>query len=96
MRMLFAWWMLMFFAGVCLFLAGCDTIKQGIVTQFDIPIPVACHVDVGEDPAYADTKEALRAAPGIDSRVNLLLAGRLQRDKRIDDLKASVAGCDTE
>lgn len=74
-------------------LAGCAAMPQEHVTTVEVPVSVPCRITIGADPTYVDTKEALRAAPGVDIRVNLLLAGRIQRDRRIDDLKASVAGC---
>ena len=88
-----AFWLLWALCVAFFLLGGCAGMSREIVTMVQVPIAVPCAVSIGEDPKYADTKEALRAAPGIDVRVNLLLAGRIQRDKRIDELKASVVGC---
>lgn len=75
-----------------LLLSGCAGMLQENVTTANVPVTVPCREKV-ERPAFADTSEALRSAPGVDIRVNRLLAGRIQRDKYIDDLEASVEGC---
>lgn len=44
-------------------------------------------------PRYPDTDAALRSAPGAADRYQLLAAGRLIRQKRLEDLERVVAGC---
>lgn len=84
---------LLVFAAVFAFvLAGCAVMPQEHVTTVKVPLSVPCRSRIVE-PTFVDSLEALSKAPGIDVRVNLLLAGRIQRDKLIDDLKASVTGC---
>ncbi|MBX3480071.1 MAG: hypothetical protein KF842_06700 [Caulobacter sp.] len=41
-----------------------------------VPVVVPCEPDPGPLPAYPDSDEALRAAPGLFEKVQLLLAGR--------------------
>lgn len=75
-------------------LTACASQEPRIITkEVKVPVPVACAVSPGPDPAFSDTPEALRAAADIFEQAKLLLAGRAQRDGRIAELKAAVAGC---
>lgn len=80
------------YVALAVLLGGCAGMPQEHATTANVPLTVPCREKV-ERPAFADTGEALRSAPGVDIRVNRLLAGRIQRDKYIDDLEASVEGC---
>lgn len=71
---------------------GCAGMPQEHVMTVNVPVSVPCRLRIYE-PTFVDSLEALRKAPSIDVRVNLLLAGRIQRDRFIDDLRVSVAGC---
>ncbi len=74
--------------------AACATPEPRIITkEVRIPVPVACAVPAGPDPAYVDTPEALRAAADLFQQVKLLLAGRAQRDARLAEMKAAAKGC---
>lgn len=75
---------------VGLMFTGCASSPTQTV---DIPVAVSCAGKVEARPGFPDTREAVVAAPNIEARVNLILAGRLLRDKRIDDLEAALAGC---
>jgi hypothetical protein len=44
-------------------------------------------------PRYPDTDAALRAAPGAADRYQLMAAGRILRQERLDDLERVVANC---
>jgi len=44
-------------------------------------------------PRYPDTDAALRNAPGAADRYQLMAAGRLMRQKRLEELEKVVAGC---
>lgn len=44
-------------------------------------------------PRYPDTDAALRNAPGAADRYQLMAAGRILRNQRLDQLEAVVAGC---
>ena len=44
-------------------------------------------------PRYPDTDAALRAAPGAADRYQLMAAGRLMRQRRLEELERIVAGC---
>ena len=44
-------------------------------------------------PRYPDTDAALRAAPGAADRYQLLAAGRLLRQQRLEDLERVILGC---
>jgi hypothetical protein len=74
-----------------LMFTGCASMPA--TQTVDIPVGVSCAGKVEVRPGFPDTAEAIHGAPNIESRVNLILAGRLMRDKRIDDLEAALAGC---
>lgn len=78
-----------------LFLTACaSTPEPRIITkEVRIPIAIKCAADPGADPQFADTPDALKAAADIFVRVQLLLAGRAQRNARITELTAANAGC---
>ena len=44
-------------------------------------------------PRYPDSDAALRAAPGAADRYQLLAAGRLMRQKRLEELERVIAAC---
>ena len=44
-------------------------------------------------PRYPDTDQALRAAAGAADRYQLMAAGRILRQQRLQDLEKVVAGC---
>lgn len=44
-------------------------------------------------PRYPDTDAALKAAPGAADRYQLMAAGRLLRQKRLDELEQVVQAC---
>lgn len=48
---------------------------------------------LGAPPRYPDTDAALRAAPGAADRYQLLAAGRILRQQRLDELERAIAGC---
>jgi hypothetical protein len=49
--------------------------------------------DLGPEPIYPDTAEALNAAPDIFERVKLLLEGRIKRQQRLAVLDAAKKAC---
>jgi hypothetical protein len=83
----------------CSLLSACanrptPTLTPKVVTQrVDVPVAIRCAADPGPEPQYVDTPEALRAATDLYARVRLLLAGRDQRDARLAELSAALAGC---
>lgn len=78
-----------------LFLTACaSTPEPRIITkEVRIPVAIKCAADPGADPQYADTPESLKAAPDIFAKVQLILAGRAQRNARITELTAAISGC---
>jgi hypothetical protein len=48
---------------------------------------------LGPPPRYPDTDAALRAAPGAADRYQLMAAGRILRQERLDELERAIAGC---
>jgi len=58
------------------------------------PPPKSClPKSLGPAPRYPDTDAALRAAPGAADRYQLMAAGRILRQERLDELERAVAGC---
>ena len=82
-----------------LLLASCTSAPKpapGPIVQtveVKVPIAVACEPDIGPEPAYVDTAEAIAAAPDIFARVVLLVAGRIQRIARDEVKTAALAEC---
>jgi hypothetical protein len=48
---------------------------------------------VSPAPRYPDTDAALRSAPGAADRYQLMAAGRLLRQRRLEELERILAGC---
>jgi hypothetical protein len=49
--------------------------------------------NLGPPPRYPDTDLALRTAPGAADRYQLLAAGRLLRQRRLEDLERVITAC---
>lgn len=79
----------------CLALAACATAEPQIKTQIvNVPVAVHCKPDIKADPVYPDTAAAIKAAPSIFERVQLLLEGRKERDQRLAELGTAIQGCE--
>ena len=48
---------------------------------------------LGPPPRYPDTDAALREAGGAADRYQLLAAGRILREQRLDELEKAIAAC---
>jgi hypothetical protein len=48
---------------------------------------------LGPAPRYPDTDAALRAAPGAADRYQLMAAGRILRQERLEELERAIAAC---
>lgn len=58
------------------------------------PTPRSCVPrSLSPAPRYPDTDGALRAAPGAADRYQLMAAGRILRQERLEDLERVIAGC---
>ena len=58
------------------------------------PAPKACvPKTLGAPPRYPDTDAALRSAGGAADRYQLLAAGRILRQERLEELERVIAGC---
>jgi hypothetical protein len=88
--------------GVLLLVTGCAAAPERPrpepeirTVEVQIPVVVACPAlaRLGPEPAYPDTAEALRAAPNIYVRTQLLLAGRGLRIARQAAVEAALAAC---
>lgn len=63
------------------------------IVEVKVPIAMPCDPDVGPEPAYVDTPEAIASAPDIFARAVLLLAGRVQRIARDEVKTAALDEC---
>lgn len=64
-----------------------------VYQEVRVPVAVACDPDIGPEPAYVDTPEAIAAAPDIFARTVLLVAGRVQRIARDEVKTAALDEC---
>ena len=84
-----------------LMLSACATVPkqpEPIIktVEVQVPHPVPCPAlqKLGPEPAYPDTDAALKAAPNIFVRVQLLMAGRVLRITRLAAVNDALAECD--
>lgn len=79
-----------------LVLASCATTSTPPPIIVKVPVPVPCISDqLPGPPTYADTAEALRAAPDLAEFTRLMAAGWPLRDARLVALEAAVEACRT-
>ncbi len=82
-------------------LAGCATTTppEPVIITKEVLVPVAMDCvpkTLGPPPKYADSKEALLAAPGPEDRYQLLAAGREQRIARLGEVEPVITNCRTK
>ena len=63
------------------------------IVEVKMPVAIACDPDIGPEPAYVDTPEAIAIAPDIFARTVLLVAGRVQRIARDEVKTAALDEC---
>ena len=64
------------------------------VVRVIVPKPVKCVPDdLGPPPSYPDSESALRGAGGAADRYQLLAAGRILREQRLQKLEDVVRRC---
>jgi hypothetical protein len=83
---------------VPLVLAGCAAIPvpEPIVRTVTVEVPVfaACVPDnLGANPGYPDTDDALRSAAGPAERMLLMFQGRSARDQRLSEVEIALENC---
>lgn len=81
-------------------LAGCGGKVKSAPEPVIVTQPVAVAVDapcvpdtLGPRPTYVDTSPALRAAPDAAERLQLLYAGRAQREARLNEIEPIIDAC---
>jgi hypothetical protein len=82
-------------------LAGCATgpelPPEPVVRIVEVKVPVTepCNAleDIGDEPSYPDTPDAVASAPTLFERVKLLLMGRAVRDARLQQYTAAKRSC---
>lgn len=81
----------------CVSLAACASPQapepQVQIRTVTVPVPVKCSADPGPEPQYADSAQAIAAAPNIFELAKLYAEGRAQRIGRLIELQAANAGC---
>ena len=63
------------------------------IVEVKVPVAIPCDPDIGPEPAYVDTPEAIALAPDIFARTVLLVAGRVQRIARDGVKTAALEEC---
>lgn len=82
-----------------LLMAGCTPTPRPApepvvqIVEVKVPVAIACDPDIGPEPAYVDTPEAIALAPDIFARTVLLVAGRVQRIARDGVKTAALEEC---
>lgn len=77
-------------------LAACATKPEPMIRTVEVKVPVAADCvpkALAGPPAYPDTVQALKAAPGAADRYQLLAAGRLLREQRLAEVEPVIAAC---
>lgn len=82
-------------------LTGCATTQspppEPVIrtVEVKVPVPQPCKAldELGAEPSYPDTDDAVRGAPDLFERVKLLLQGRLLRQARLGQYKAARSSC---
>lgn len=81
-------------AGQCATTAAVEPRLETVIVRE--PVAISCVPDsLPAPPAYPDTAEALRTAPGPAERLLLLARGRLMRIQRSAEVEPVVTGCRT-
>jgi len=67
---------------------------QPVIVKVPVPVKTACVPrNLPRAPRYPDTDAALRDAGGAADRYQLMAAGRLLRERRLEELEKVVEGC---
>lgn len=79
---------------------GCQTTPREPVERLDvqvvevsIPIPCPALANLGPEPTYPDTDEAIQQARNIAERALLYATGRVMRVNRLREYQAAAAAC---
>lgn len=71
-------------------------LEPKIVTKevkVEVPVPCKALVQLGPDPVYPDTAEAISNAPGIGELAALYAKGRIIRMQRLAEYATAKAAC---
>lgn len=82
-------------------LAGCATTPheppEPVVRTVEVkvaqPVPCPALAELGPEPDYPDTDEAIRNAAGVGDLAKLYAQGRLMRAQRLSEYAAAKVGC---
>lgn len=90
-----AWISVTLITGLMIFVAvlitGCASLTPQPVA---LPVASSCvPANLGTEPAYIDTDEALRAAAAPEDRYQMVVAGRVQRIARLREVEPVVTAC---
>lgn len=74
--------------------APTPTVPPPRVVILPAPPPKSCVPrTLAGPPRYPDTDAALRAAPGAADRYQLMAAGRILRQQRLEELERAISAC---
>jgi hypothetical protein len=81
--------------------AGCATapsdrpepVVRVVETKVPQPVPCPALAQLGPEPAYPDTDQAITNAPSIGARAKLYVAGRKMRIQRLAEYAAASLAC---
>lgn len=79
-------------------LTGCATtppepVVQLVEVKVAVPVPCSALADLGAEPAYADSAEALSNTNEVGALAKLYVIGRLQRIQRLAEYTAVKTSC---
>jgi hypothetical protein len=82
---------------LCLLMTACatkpDPVIRYVTQEVRVPVSVPCDPDIGPEPTYAASPEAIQAAPDI-FRLTVLILAELQQRKARDEVKtAAIEAC---
>ena len=81
---------------IALSLAACakpEPVIRYQTVEVRVPVSVPCDPDIGPEPSYVMTPEAVAAAPNIYVLTVMLLSERIQRIARDEVKTAALDGC---
>lgn len=82
-------------AGGCATTSSDTSEPRVVVQEVKVPVPVPCPAlaELGPEPVYVDTDEAIANAPSFAARAQLYVIGRAQRVRRLTEYTAVKAAC---
>lgn len=70
-----------------------EPVVQLVEVKVPQPVPCPALAQLGQEPAYPDTDEAIKAAPNVAERAKLYVKGRTLRVQRLAEYTAAALAC---